>query len=446
MQMKTISLVEYGEPKKIITEIAEDLGVPPLEVTQLILNAGERIKDTLSFSNNPFTITGESIRAIDFAGILRVSPSLVIEVAPKFLGLDSDNDRWREDFLYLATISKNGTLLNTDRIISDVGQRGDLYTLITRAYIEMFWENYRRPIRSYKKRRFVDFSIDGEVEPESIYAPSLDGFEQSMVILDRKNQFNAVMLAATRQLIKNLKEPNLIIQMNKVIQLLSPQSEILSIGNLVKHRLPNRSSQWQRLYNLSVDIVKGFGLVYRNGSLNAPGYVLKSWKVWEDLLSLAITRGFGIQNVIPQKDFKLGSRQRGIKEPTTVNVIPDLVVTIPNSNPLQKFVFDAKYKGHVEKGALQISGQDLYESLAFAEATNCNLVILAYPCPATSSNELSLGGLEVFEQIQVNGVTIIGIEVETKGISLNNGIMQFSKELSNNCINLIDKMGQEQLI
>ncbi|SDM42485.1 5-methylcytosine restriction system specificity protein McrC [Sediminibacillus halophilus] len=427
--MKRISVIEYGAPKPVIEQMMQDTDLSREDLIQRINKAGDRVKNILGYSKNPINISDDKIRVTDFAGILRIGPSIEIEVAPKFLGLDSINQRWREDFFYLATLSSSGKLLNSDKILSKPGEKGDLHNLIARAFVEMYWDNHRRSLRTYSRRTFKDFSIDGDVDPESLLFPDGEGFKQEGLFFDHMNQYNSVIINAAKQLLPNLREPNLIAQLQRVIQLLAPQK---NINNVRRIKLPNRLSRWQQLYNLSLDILKGYGLVYHSKDSIAPGYVLNTWKVWEDFLSIAISSGFGMENVKQQNAFVLGKRQRLLGNPENVNVIPDLLIS---NNGSEDFVFDAKYKGHVEKTAKRIVEQDIYESLAFLHATDLRVALLAYP--AEPKEGYSLGDINMFEKIEVGNKIILGLEVESKTISSKHGFLNFSNNLFNNCIAVI---------
>ncbi|MGP4107931.1 5-methylcytosine restriction system specificity protein McrC [Virgibacillus sp. L01] len=425
--MKRISVIEYGAPKPVIEQIMQDTDLSREDLIQMINKAGDRVKRILGYSKNPINIGDDKIRITDFAGILRIGPSIEIEVAPKFLGLDSINHRWREDFFYLATLSTSGKLLNSDKLLSKPGEKGDLHTLIARAFVEMYWDNHRRSLRTYSRRTFKDFSIDGDVDPESLFFPDGEGYKQEGLFFDHMNQYNSVIVTAAKQLLPSLREPNLIAQIQRVIQLLTPQKKLNYI-NVRSNKLPNRLSRWQQLYNLSLDILKGYGLVYHSKNSIAPGYVLNTWKVWEDFLSSAIISGFGMENVKRQNAFVLGERQRSSGVTENVNVIPDLLIS---NGGQEGFIFDAKYKGHVEKGRKRIVEQDIYESLAFLYASGHRVVLLAYP--VAPQEGYSLGDINVFEKIEVGNKIILGLEVESKTVSSKHGFLNFSNNLYNNC-------------
>lgn len=93
-----LSLIEYGTPVDLSRAIAEAIGVDRTKANSLLLEAGSRIASSLRLSYNPISVDAKGTRAIDFAGLIRLAPSLELEVAPKFLGLDDTDAAWREDF------------------------------------------------------------------------------------------------------------------------------------------------------------------------------------------------------------------------------------------------------------------------------------------------------------------------------------------------------------
>lgn len=418
------SLVEYGVPKVLLGAISEQMGLSRQQVHTLLINAGERAAQTLGFSVNPVSVVGDSIRAVNMAGLLRVAPGIEIEISPKFLGLDSDNERWREDFFYLSTLSKHGRLLPSDRLQSSSGERGDLHMLVARSMVEMYWSNHRRPLRAYRLHRFNDFAFDGEIEPEDILQPNENGFTQTAMIYDRYNYHNATILAAAKYLMPNLRDPIVIRQLERMIDALSPQK--IRNSRITRSSLPSRSKRWQSLFDLSVDVLNGFGITFENGKSKAPGYILDTWRVWEDLLGLGLRMGFGSNRVHTQVKSKLGTRQRiinGISQQVTSAVVkPDM--TIFDSDEELSFLVDAKYKGHIENGRVRVAEADIYEALAFAKAAGCVTVVLGYP--ALPSSNLELGQVESFEMIEVGDTRVIGVEIESKGISSVSGLSIFS--------------------
>ncbi len=147
-------------------------------------------------------------------------------------------------------------------------------------------------------------------------------------------------------------------------------------------------------------------------------------------MSLVLRLGFGRSVVVAQKAFSLGTRTRGNMGVTRLlSVFPDFVIEPDGDRP--RMILDAKYKGHVEKnGQTRISEADIYESLAFSRATSCNLVVLVYP--ALPTDELQpIGACIVFEKIQVGLVYILGVQIETRGISKAGALNKFALSLAN---------------
>lgn len=438
--MIRLSLVEYGSPVDVSQLNNSTTGLDDEELSKLMLNAGLRISKTLRMSTSPIQISHGSVRAVDIAGILRISPRIEVEIAPKFLGLDSVNTRWREDFFFLATLSKHGQLLNKERLKATSGEVGDLHTLVARTMIDMFWSNHRRPLRMYNNRSFVDFAIDGDVEPESIVQPSPEGFEQSRIFYDRNNSYNSVILAAAKRIIPTLRDPSIVSQLERMIQALSPQQKPKSAVR--NRKLPNRSVRWQPLFDLSTDILNGFGVIFSNGNLWAPGYVIDTWRIWQDFLKVSMRYGFGSNRVHSQAQKLLGTRQKflngNLNKTVEAKVTPDLIINAPNSDT-PFFLLDAKYKGKIEDGQIRISEQDLYEALAFSIGTNCKNVLLAYP--AIPSNNRELGQATIIEKIKVGEINVIAVEIELGGISSTGGLSRFSKKCSGDIEDIVDKWG-----
>ncbi len=77
-----ISLVEYGSPVDVVRVIREATGVDQAKTQALLLDAGNRAASSLGLRRNPISVEGRGTRATDFAGLIRLGPSLELEVAP----------------------------------------------------------------------------------------------------------------------------------------------------------------------------------------------------------------------------------------------------------------------------------------------------------------------------------------------------------------------------
>lgn len=418
-----LSLVEYGSPVDLSREIGAAIGVDRTKANSLLIEAGNRAASNLGLKYNPISVDAIGARAIDFAGLIRLAPALELEVAPKFLGLDDADAAWREDFFFLSTLSRHGRLLATERLSASGGAPRDLSTLVARSITGMYEARKRRPLRSYRRVREADFFLDGDPDPVDLIFPSPDGFEQEVIRFDRRNGWNSDIVAAAKELLPEVSDPSAVGSLVRMIEDLSPQN---GPANRRKS-IPARHRAWKPLHELSIDVLGGLGLNYKQGQAHAPGYLVSTWRVWEDLLTVAARLGFGRSAVVPQKGFTLGTKTKmSTGAVNKLSVFPDCVIEADGARP--RLLLDAKYKGHIEKGQLRISEADMYEALAFSKATGCNQVVLAYP--AQSGGVLQpVGTCIAFESVQVDAMRIVGVHIEIRHISQPGALKTFSANL-----------------
>ena len=251
-----LSLVEYGSPVDLSHEIAASVGVDRTKANSLLTDAGARAASSLGLNYNPISVDGKGARAIDFAGLIRLAPSVELEVAPKFLGLDEADSAWREDFFFLSTLSRHGRLLATERLSAASGAPRDLSTLVARSITSMYDSRKRRPLRSYRRVKEADFFIDGDPDPLDLIFPSPDGFEQELTRFDRRNGWNADIVAAARELLPEVSDPSVVSALVRLIEDLSPQN---TPSNRRKP-IPARHRAWKPLHELSVDVLEALEL------------------------------------------------------------------------------------------------------------------------------------------------------------------------------------------
>jgi hypothetical protein len=420
---RRLKLLEYAAPIDLTGEAARVAGIDRVKARQIIQAAGERAARTLGFSLSPLVADAEGVRATDIAGMIRLGPSLELEIAPKFLGLDGDDPRWREDFYFLANLSRHGSLLASERLRASGGAPRDLAALVARSLVGMYWDNRRNPLRSYRRIQEEDFFIDGEVDPIDVCFPGTDGFAQERIRYDRRNTFNAAIVAAAKELLPEVSDAEAVAGLVRLIEDLPNQGRAEPYR---ARRLPGRSRRWQPVVDLANDVVKGLGVSFQEGFASAPGYIVSTWRTWEDLLVLAMRLAYGRHVVRSQKEHELGTRTRFPAGSTsTLNVYPDLTVAAQGQRP---FVIDAKYKTNSEKGRVRVSEADAYEALAFARATKCDTVILAYPALPSGMQRL-VGETVLFERLDIGSTKIYGVQVEIRGISRRSGFKSFSDGL-----------------
>lgn len=422
------SLVEYSAPTALLKEITSETGLGQEHISKLLQVAGERVAYALSFSQSPLRVSGIHVRAIDFAGLLRIGPSIELEVAPKFLGDGAMG--WREDFYFLAMLSRHGRLMSSERLRALAEPNSDLASLVARALVQMFWDQHRRPIRTYRRRVVCDFAIDGDADPEDLSFPNEDGFVQTVIQYDRTNEFNSTIKAAASELWELVRDTEVRESLRRVMSYLGAQEPV---RRSQRQQLPRRSRTWQATYELAIDVLKGFGLTYESGLALAPGFVVRTWRVWEDLVTISLRARLGTEAVSAQKGHRLGNRQRqteiGLGKIQPFMVRPDIRID-GNKAGLGDMLVDAKYIGRHEEGRQRISEADVYESIAFSRAARVERVVLVYPKIAASSSEPT-GNAHIFEKVDIGDCQIWGIEVEVRGIARTGGVKAFSDGLIN---------------
>lgn len=418
----SLSLVEYGKEDDLALKIMAATGLDRPSANSLLLEAGKRVASYLRLRKSPLILEARSVRAERFAGLIRLAPGIELEVSPKFLGLDDLDATWREDFFFLSTLSRHGRLLAGEGLLAKAGTPRSFASLVAHAFLQMYEACSRRPIRSYRSAKVVEFTLDGEIEPEDFCFPSEDGYEQTQTTFDRVNEWNATILHAARSLLPEVSDPAVSGGLLRVIDDLRPQGRLPGRPRSV----PQRHSTWRGLHELSLDVIRGMGLSFRTGMAQAPGYVVSTWQIWEDLIALSARLAFGQSAVMSQERFKLGSRTRDGGSCRPMFVKPDCVITIPGHGVV---IVDAKYKSRIGKSSIRIAEADLYEALAFARGVGCSKVALFYPALAQPERDV-VGGYAVFERIVVGGVHVFGVQIEVRGISGGKALQEFASRMS----------------
>jgi hypothetical protein len=333
------------------------------------------------------------------------------------------------NFYYLANLSLHGRLLASERLRATSGAPRDLSALVARALAGMYRDNRRKPLRAYRTMRETSFSIEGDIDPFDLQLPDADGFPQEVTRYDRRNPFNASIIGAAKALLPDVSDPIAVNGLLRVIEDLPQQDRP---DPFRARRAPGRSRAWQPAIDLSNDILRGLGLSYKSGAAAAPGYVVGTWQTWEHLLMVAARFGFGRNAVRAQTQHQLGTRRRSISAGASpLNVLPDLLITADS-----RFLLDAKYKTNSEKGRLRISEADAYEALAFSKATDCEIVVLAYPA-LPGRERLPLGQVLLFERIDIDKTRIYGVQVEVRGIARKGGLTAFSGRMHSQLTELL---------
>jgi hypothetical protein len=411
-----VSAVEYCPLENFVPSASKLAGVEPTVIRRAVEIQGERIRHVLGVGAAPIRLDGDTLIAEDVAGLVRLLPNLEVEIAPKFLGNAWPN--WREDFLVVANIARSGQLLIRERIASSTGPRDDLASLVARTFVDLFERNRRRPLRTYRPDATEEWSLDGDIEAEELLMPAADGYRVRRLTLSGRNRHNARIVRAATLLAPEVRDGVLQRQVRRIAQRLGPQP--ISSARPIP-RVPSRHRHWQQCYDLANEINAGFGVRLAPGQYSSPGYVLTTWLAFEHLLVAAMRIGLQLAQVSYHPRFTLGQRADG----RAVIVEPDLLI----SHAGKVTVLDAKYKGRPDQSP-SIASSDLYEALAFAEATGHQRVTLLYPRPTDGVTPSPVGFTQVFDEIKVGSRIVAGITVECRGISGRGSFLAFAKGLA----------------
>lgn len=420
-----ILVTEYAKPAAIHEDIAKRCAILPEEALDLLVRIGNRISEVLALETSPVFIGGDGIQFRDISGVLSLAPGVEFEIAPKFLG---NTGMWKEDFFFLAMLTHYGKLLDGEELQSSSREDSSLSTLIGRSLVEMYWKNHRRPLRTYRQLHQCEFALEGDFDPENLSYPMEEGFPQFITTLTRMNIYNATIRDAAAKLIPIVPDIETRMRLERLVYHLPYQT---SSHRTYNHRLPSRFRNWQSTFDLSLDILRGLSGTYESSTALAPGYVLRTWQIWENLVFIALREYFSSEHVDVHSLHLLGERKYG-KTVKEINVIPDAIVTLNNGNSPTKIIVDAKYKSQVRHSTMTVSTADIYEALAFSRASQISEVMLIYPRPFSEETSFmnEVGIAREFSSISIGEIRIHAIEIGVCGISGRNGTEKFSDGLS----------------
>lgn len=414
-----ITVVEYstGVPLQSIFHNPADLD----EIYRGVQKANKRISANLKISRDTLQIWDGRIRALGIAGVIQLTKNVEIEIIPKFLSNDIDID-WKAILYLLSTLSKHGSILTDERIKASTSYLNSLYEIAGRILAQEYLKCRRKPLRQYRKERFCDYAIDGDMELSVIFERHPDGIEQSRIRFDRLNAYNATI----REAMKIVQPFTTDSQVKNILSM--AVSELGNQGPPSKRRLsvPARNKEWQPAYDLSFDIVKGLGSSYDAGRFIAPGFVVDTWQLWEWLITTGICLGNTEHVVLPQKSVQWGHKET-ISGKYSVNVFPDIEVASKGSRLTPLYLIDAKYKLINNTATGRIERDDLYEAFAFCSATDTNEIVLVYP--ADNPSDIP-GYVKKCSTYYIKDVMVHVAQVSFGSIKERGGMYTFSTNLS----------------
>lgn len=425
LHSKRLLVTEYGPPLQL-DNAAASLNIPKEALLRYLDEASHRISTAVNIAE-PIEFSRDSFRVVDVAGLIRLGPSIHLEVRPKFLAGTEDSG-WREDFFLIANLVRFGRILPWEQLHSAVSEKGDLADLIAYACVSMYDEHRRRPLRVYNQRKWSDFSIDGEIDPESVLMPGDRGFVQSGVVLDRRNKFNEVIHHSMGVLLPELHDRDVRNQLVQRYLNLGPQNSSRRPRHM-KAFVPHRHRRWQELYDLSKEIIEGFGISFEDDFRSSlPGFVIKTNDAWEALIFRAAQIGMK-ERTVRKQSYPFADRQTPLTK-RIIKVTPDVSIHRPDG---EIFLIDAKYKTRVSadgREQLDIDAPDVYEALAFMRASQTKKIILIYPSPPSGGTTRTVGATADFERVAIGEQEIIGMSINPRSIAQKFGFQSFCANLA----------------
>ena len=393
------------------------------DLQRLFAARSDLVQGQLHLPDKPFTFEQESVLARGIAGIIRLAAGVEVEIVPKCFSPDSGD--WRDDFLFMATVTKLGRIFRRERVsASRREQHGDLLSLLAAIFLEEFERLSRIPIREYRRSTWTDLNIDGELDYAELWETRPEGFVQTAPRLTANNPFMGTICEAASY----LGSASIDRGVGQRLQRLASAFPWSGHGK-VRERVPGRYARWQELYDLARDVLRGHGMQLEpGGGLSAPGFIVKTAKAWEELLSLAFANQRGALRPKALTKRRFGARRRadgtGRKD---VIVDPDNVLYPPSFG--QPLIVDAKYKGSSTKATGAIESADLYQVLAYCRAYGSTVGILVYPAGDPPATEIATGAVTLFEEVVVDSCRVIGATVNTHGIGRTHGFAEFGRAL-----------------
>lgn len=411
-----VPTTEYIGSKEVLATLVGS-GMTNAEATATLSRNSARLRRSLKLEKGrgPIEIDGETVTVVKVAGVVRLSPGVELDIAPKFLG--DKYHEWRQDLLAISNYTQRGSI-SPDHVRARRGTTGDLASVIGRAFVDEFWKHYRKPLRIYRQQRWRDFSLDGELDFDELHERSADGLPQRAVVLDRRNPYNALLARAAEVLVSDARDATIRTQLLRVRSLLGAQDPPARSLRPV----PARHEPWADLVELAKQIVAGGDLTLHADRYEAPGFVVRTEKAWERLTFLALRHHFGVSAVFAEKPFDWGAR-----EDDAIRVWPDVTIESPSDG---RRLVDAKYKTRIDRRSERIEQTDLMEASAFMAAADVDRIVLVYPRSALDGPPAPCGQAHIFDVATlVPGRTVLGVAVEVRGFSQQHEHRRFAERL-----------------
>ena len=383
---------------------AEQLQLRPEDVRRLI----DRALSSRGFEpENSYETKGTMFRFAGICGLLPLDANRWIEIVPKFI--DESNQDWREDFLWIVGKTSSNGINYATSIPSSSTKKTSLYDLVAKIWCDEFEKNERKLIRKYRQQSWRSFNLDGEIQGDLTDVASEDGFLQRGLVLTHKNPFNSLLREAADVLLRKAASPQVSQRLAKAAERLGRRDPKFVLSSVPE--LPARSTSWESCMNLSKVVISSDTIGYgKPEGMSMPSFIVKTHVTWE-LLTRQLCRSVYAGSTVSKATYDFGIRCKAGAKAGALAVTPDITIDMENNTRL---LFDAKYKPGGQHGAVSISNADIYESLAFMEAAQCDDICLIYPSPERVDTSRQL---LVTETVKVGKKTIKALLLGVSGIS-----------------------------
>lgn len=167
-----------------------------------------------------------------------------------------------------------------------------MYDIAGRILAREYSAHKRKLIRQYRRERFVDYAVEGEIDFETLFEGNPDGIPQTRVSFDKINPYNSTIQAAMLIVLPYVKDNSTRSIIGRAIQELGIQQNHINENRL---RVPSRNKEWKGIYDLSFDIVSGMGSTLESGEILSPSFIVDTWRIWEWLITVGMKIGLGGQ-------------------------------------------------------------------------------------------------------------------------------------------------------
>jgi len=352
---------------------------------------------------HPLIETPETFQFSGVAGVVRL-PDFEFEVRPKFLG---SLVNWHEDLYRILTLSRTSDV-HLEFGVAAERSTSSITELISRSLLAALRKaNERGRIRTYRETERRGWDWTGDYQPDELVMPHPDGLLQREITLSSDNPFNSQLSQALKTLANEVPLFSLREQLMRESASLGEQS---SRPTSRASRLPIHYRAYARAIELADLVNQSSGVDPKGGSLQSVGFLVDMVREWQGFVGW-LTRGSAISlQGVRWREGLAVLREPAIELAAQRYVYPDWLIT---ANNRALMVVDAKYKSVLIGSS--ISSADLYQMLAFLEATGATIGVLVYP------HEMAAGQIEVFDEVHITrrspSLRIFGMAVGLIGSS-----------------------------